>query len=47
MGKRVKGNCSLLHCLDFFFKLVRGKGVISLSSYLNVLKIRMERRGND
>ena len=30
-----------------FLKLVRGKEVISHSPYLDVLKIRMERRGND
>ena len=29
-----------------FLKLVRGKGVISPSSYLDVLKIRMEMREN-
>ena len=29
-----------------FLKLARGKGVISSSSYLDVLKIRMERREN-
>ena len=30
-----------------FLKLVKGKGVISPSSCLDVLKIRMERRGNN
>ena len=30
-----------------FLKLVRENGVISPSSYLNVLKIRIEMRGND
>ena len=30
-----------------FLKLVRGKGVISPSSCLDILKIRMEKRGND
>ena len=30
-----------------FLKLVRVKGVISHSSYLDVLKIMMEKRGND
>ena len=30
-----------------FLKLVREKGVISSSSYLNVLKIRIEMSGND
>ena len=28
-------------------KLVRGKGVINPSPYLDVLKIKMEKRGND
>ena len=37
-----------LPCLDFFFfKLVRGNGVISPSSCLDVLKIMVEKRGND
>ena len=36
-----------LHLFWMFLKLVRGKGVISLSPCLDVLKIRMERRGND
>ena len=30
-----------------FLNLVRGKGVISPSSCMDVLKIRMEKRGND
>ena len=30
-----------------FLKLVRGKGVISHSSYFDILKIKMERREND
>ena len=30
-----------------FLKLVRGRGVINLSSCLDVLKIRMEMREND
>ena len=30
-----------------FLKLVRGKGVISHSPCLDVLKIKMERKGND
>ena len=30
-----------------FLKLVRGNGVISSSPYLDVLKIMMDRRGND
>ena len=36
-----------LYRVWMFLKLVRGTGVISPSSYLNVLKIRMERRRND
>ena len=35
-----------LHLVWMFLKLVRGKGVISPSPYLDVLKIRIERRGN-
>ena len=35
------------HLVWIFLKLVRGKGVISHSPYLDVLKIRMERRRND
>ena len=30
-----------------FLNLVRGKGVINHFPYLDILKIRMERRGND
>ena len=30
-----------------FLKLVKGNGVINHSPYLDVLKIKMERRGND
>ena len=37
----------ILYLIWMFLKLVMGKGVISPSSYLDVLKIRMERRGND
>ena len=37
----------ILHIVRMFLKLVRGKGVISHYSCLDVLKIRMERRGND
>ena len=37
----------ILHFVKMFLKLVRGNGVISYSSCLDVLKIRMERRGND
>ena len=37
----------ILHLIWMFLKLVREKRVISPSSYLDVLKIRMERRGND
>ena len=36
-----------LHFVWIFLKLVREKGVISPSPYLDVLKIRMERRRND
>ena len=37
----------ILHLVWMFLKLVRGNGVISPFSCLDVLKIRMERRGND
>ena len=37
----------ILHIVWMFLKLVSGNGVISHFSYLDVLKIRMERRGND
>ena len=37
----------ILHPVWMFLKLVMGKEVISPSSCLDVLKIRMERRGND
>ena len=46
MERRVEGNGFPLSCLDVF-KISKGKGVIKHSSYLDVLKIRMERRGND
>ena len=36
-----------LHLVWMFLELVRGKGVINLSPYLDVLKIRIERRGNN
>ena len=36
-----------LHLVWMFLKLVRGKGVISHSPYLDVLKIKMEMREND
>ena len=36
-----------LHLVWMFLKLVRGKGVIIPSLCLDVLKIKMERRGND
>ena len=36
-----------LHLIWMFLELVRGNGVISTSLYLDVLKIRMERRGNN
>ena len=35
------------HLVWMFLKLVREKGVISPSPCLDVLKIKMERRGND
>ena len=37
----------ILHLIWMFLKLVRGKGVVNPSSCLDVLKIMMERRGND
>ena len=37
----------IFHLIWMFLKLVWGKGLISHSSYLDVLKIRMERREND
>ena len=37
----------ILHLVWIFLKLVKGKGVISPFSYLDVLKIMIERRGND
>jgi len=37
----------ILYLVWMFLKLVRGNGVTSHSSYLDVLKIRMERREND
>ena len=37
----------ILHLVWMSSKLVRGNGVISHSLCLDVLKIRMERRGND
>ena len=46
MRRKVEGNGYPPLCLDVF-KISRGKGVISLFSYLDVLKIRIERRGND
>jgi len=36
-----------LHLVWMFLKLVRGKEVISLSPYFDVLKIRIEMREND
>ena len=36
-----------LYLVWMFLKLARGKGVISPSSCLDVLKIRMERKIND
>ena len=37
----------ILHLVWIFLKLIRRKGVISPSSCLDVLRIRMEMRGND
>ena len=37
----------ILHIVWMFLKLVSGNGVISHSSYFDVLKIMMEIRGND
>ena len=37
----------ILYPVWMFLKLVRGKRVISPSSCLDILKIRMEKRGND
>ena len=37
----------ILYLVWIFLKLVRGKEVTNPSSYLDVLKIKMERRGND
>ena len=37
----------VLHLIWMFLKLVKGNGVISPSSCFDVLKIRMEIRGND
>ena len=37
----------ILHLVWMYSKLVRGNGVTSHSLCLDVLKIRMERRGND
>ena len=36
-----------LHLVWMFLKLVKGKRVINPSPYLDVLKIKMERREND
>ena len=37
----------IFHLIWMFLKLVREKGVISHFSYLDVLKIKIEMRGND
>ena len=37
----------ILYLVWIFLKLVRGKEVTNPSSYLDVLKIKMEMRGND
>ena len=36
----------ILYLVWMFLKLVNGKGIISHSSYLDALKIRMKRREN-
>ena len=46
MGRRVEGNGYHPPCLDVF-KISMGKGVISHSSYLDVLKIMRKRKRND
>ena len=46
MGRRVEENGYPSPYLDVF-KISKGKGVISPSSCLHVLKIRRERRGNN
>ena len=55
-GRRVEGSrvverrvkeIVILYLIWMFLKLVRGKRIISYSSYLDVLKIRMEKRGNN
>ena len=55
-GRRVEGSrvverrvkeIVILYLIWMFLKLVRGKRIISHSSYLDILKIRMEKRGND
>ena len=46
MGRRVEKNGSPPPCLNVF-KISKGKGVISHSSYLDVLEIRVERRVNN
>ena len=46
MERRVEGNDYPLPCLDIF-KINKGKRVISNSFCLDVLKIRMENRGNN
>ena len=45
MGRRVEENC-YPYLVWIFLKLVRRKGIISHSSCLDVLKIRMEMREN-
>ena len=37
----------ILHLIWMFLKLVKGKGIISPSFCLAVLKLRRERRGNN
>ena len=38
---------AILHLVWMFLKLLMENGVISLSSYLDVLKIMMKMKGND
>ena len=48
VGRRVEGRgMVILNLVWMLLNLVSEKGVISLSSCLDVLKIRMEMRGND
>ena len=46
VGRRVEGNVPL-YLVWMFLKLVRENELISHFPYLDVLKIRMERRGEE